>query len=95
MFTSGMSDTARIIFSFLTFLVAIPTGVKIFDWVATLYKGSIILATPMLWILGSIINFMVGGLTGLTLGALGADIHLVITSYSIHYTKLYDSLAFS
>jgi cytochrome c oxidase subunit 1 len=91
MFTSGMSDLARIIFSFLTFLVAIPTGVKIFDWMATLYKGSIILATPMLWILGSIVNFTVGGLTGVTLGALGADIHLHDTYYVVahfHYTIL-------
>jgi cytochrome c oxidase subunit 1 len=91
MFTSGMSDMARVIFSFLTFLVAIPTGVKIFDWLATLYKGSIVLATPMLWILGSIVNFTVGGLTGVTLGALGADIHLHDTYYVVahfHYTIL-------
>lgn len=89
LFTSGMSDVAKIIFSLLTFFVAVPTGVKFFDWVATMYKGSIILSTPMLWTLGTIITFSIGGLTGLTLAAIGADIHLHDTYYVVahfHYT---------
>ena len=89
LFTSGMSDAVKIIFSLLTFFVAVPTGVKFFDWVATMYKGKIILDTPMLWALGTIITFAIGGLTGLTLAAIGADIHLHDTYYVVahfHYT---------
>lgn len=89
MFVSGMSDTARIVFSFLTFLVAIPTAIKVFNWVATMYKGSIELEAPMLFAMSFIFLFSVGGLTGLFQGALALDIHLHSTYFIVahfHYT---------
>ncbi len=76
MFTSGMSDTSRWIFSFLTFIVAIPSGVKVFNWVATLYKGSIEFGTPLVYVMAFILLFSIGGLTGLVLGALSTDVHV-------------------
>ncbi|MDA3943166.1 MAG: cytochrome c oxidase subunit I [Bacteroidetes bacterium] len=88
MFTSGMSGPARIIFSIMTFLVAIPTAIKVFNWVATLYKGSIDVQPPLLYALGFIFQFMIGGLSGLVLGALAADIHLHDTYFVVghfHY----------
>lgn len=88
MFTSGMSGTARFIFSMLTFLVAIPTAIKVFNWVATLYKGSIDVQTPLLYALAFIFQFMIGGFTGLILGALATDIHLHDTYFVVghfHY----------
>lgn len=91
LFTSGMSDTAKVIFSFLTFFVAIPTGIKFYDWVATMYKGKIVLSTPMLWGLGTLITFAIGGLTGVTIAMVGVDIHLQDTYYSVahfHYAML-------
>ena len=91
LFTSGMSDIAKTIFSFLTFFVAIPTGIKFYDWIATMYKGKIILKTPMLWALGTIVTFAIGGLTGVTIAMVGADIHLQDTYYSVahfHYAIL-------
>jgi cytochrome c oxidase subunit I len=75
MFTS-QGEVASAIFSGLTFLVAIPTAVKMFNWTATLYKGSITLNTPMLYTLFFLFTFTIGGLTGLPLGALATDIHL-------------------
>jgi len=64
-----MSDTAVLIFSLLTFLVAIPSAIKVFNWISTLYKGSISLEPPMLFALSFILLFAIGGLSGLILGA--------------------------
>ncbi|MBK9187950.1 MAG: cbb3-type cytochrome c oxidase subunit I [Phycisphaerales bacterium] len=75
MFTS-MSEAASVVFSALTFLVAIPTAVKVFNWTVTLYKGSIAVTTPMLYALIFLFLFAIGGLTGLPLGTLATDVHL-------------------
>lgn len=91
MFTSGMSDWSRIVFSFLTFFVSVPSGVKVFNWLATMYKGSIELKSPMLWCLIFIFLFTIGGLTGLINASLAVDIHLHDTSWVVahfHYTIL-------
>ncbi|PHR59412.1 MAG: cytochrome c oxidase subunit I [Arcobacter sp.] len=91
LYTSGMADVAKVIFSFLTFFVAIPTGIKFYDWIATMYKGKIILSTPMLWALGTIVTFAIGGLTGVTIAMVGVDIHLQDTYYTVahfHYAIL-------
>lgn len=88
MFSSGISDTSRAIFSFLTFVVAIPTGIKVFNWVATLYKASIDARAPFWFVVAFIIIFSIGGLTGLVLGSLNTDIHLTDTYFVVahfHY----------
>ena len=88
MFTSGMSDTAILVFSFLTFVVAIPSAIKVFNWVSTLYKGSISLEAPMLFALSFLLLFSIGGLTGLILGAAATDIHVHDTQFVVghfHY----------
>lgn len=83
MFTSGMSDMARYIFSFLTFIVALPSGIKIFNWVTTMYKGSIDPKTPFLFVMAFIFLFSIGGLTGLILGSLATDVHLTDTYFVV------------
>src|SRR3989304_1219630 len=91
MFVSGISELAATIFSFLTFLVAIPTAIKVFNWTATLYKGSIDLKSPMLYALSFIFLFTIGGLTGVFLGALAADVHLHDTYFVVahmHYVMI-------
>ena len=88
MFTSGMSDFAVAAFSLLTFLVAIPSAIKVFNWTATLYKGSIDLKSPLLFALGFIFLFCIGGLTGLFQGALAVNMHVHDTYFIVghfHY----------
>ncbi len=88
MFVSGQSDLASLIFSLLTFLVAVPSAIKVFNWVATLYKGSIELKPPMLFALTFIFLFSIGGLTGLIQGALAVNMHLHDTYWVVghfHY----------
>jgi cytochrome c oxidase subunit 1 len=88
MFTAGMSGTALYTFSILTFFVAIPSAIKIFNWVATLHKSSIILETPFIWSLCFLFVFMIGGLSGMVLGALSANIYLHDTAFVVghfHY----------
>ena len=88
MFVASQSVYAGMVFSFLSFLVSVPSGIKVFNWTATLRKGSITFETPMLYALGFIGLFTVGGLTGLFLAALAADVHLTDTYFVIahfHY----------
>jgi cytochrome c oxidase subunit 1 len=88
MFTSGMGEMGDVVFSLLTFLVAIPSAIKVFNWVSTLYKGSIDVQPPMLFALTFIFLFCIGGLTGVMQGALAVDVHLHDTYFIVghfHY----------
>jgi cytochrome c oxidase subunit I len=91
MFVSGQSIYAGLVFSFLTMVVAVPSAIKVFNWTATLYKGSISYDTPMLYAIGFLGLFLIGGLTGLFLGSVGLTVHVTDTYFVVahfHYVMV-------
>ena len=91
MFIMGISNYSALVFSFMSMLVAVPSAIKIFNWSATMYKGSISFDTPMLYALGFIGLFTMGGMTGIFLASLGMDIHLTETYFIVahfHYVMV-------
>ena len=91
MYVSGQSELAGVIFSFLTMLVGVPTAIKMFNWLATLYKGSIEFRSPMLYALGFLFLFVIGGVTGIMLAVLPIDVHFHDTYFVVahfHYVMV-------
>jgi len=91
LYVASQSVYAGMVFSILTYIVAIPSAIKIFNWIATMYKGSVRITTPMLYAFGFMGLFTVGGLTGLFLASLGMDVHLTDTYFVVahfHYVMV-------
>jgi cytochrome c oxidase subunit 1 len=91
MFIMGISNYSALVFSIMSMLVAVPSAIKVFNWASTMYKGSITFDTPMLYALGFIGLFTMGGLTGVFLASLGMDIHLTETYFIVahfHYVMV-------
>jgi cytochrome c oxidase subunit I len=91
MFVSGQSALAGIVFSFITMLVGVPTAIKMFNWIATLYKGSVSFQSPMLYALGFMFLFAIGGVTGIMLAVIGVDVHFHDTYFVVahfHYVMV-------
>jgi len=91
MFVSGQSEIAGILFSFITMLVGVPTAIKMFNWLATMYKGSISFESPMLYAMGFMFLFAIGGVTGIMLAVLAIDVHFHDTYFVVahfHYVMV-------
>lgn len=91
MFVSGQSEVAGVVFSFITMLVGVPTAIKMFNWLATLYKGSISFQSPMLYAMGFMFLFAIGGVTGIMLAVLAIDVHFHDTYFVVahfHYVMV-------
>ncbi len=91
LFVAGQSEIAGIVFSFLTMLVGVPTAIKMFNWLATMYRGSIEFRAPMLYALGFLFLFAIGGVTGIMLAVIPLDVHFQDTYFVVahfHYVMV-------